>query len=74
MWNEKSACWVMDLSDANGNQILVGVPMVTGADLLGQFEYLGFGGQMVVRTDHNADAVPTFTNLGDAGHVYFVTP
>lgn len=74
VWNDKINCWVMDLSDANGGDILTGVPFVTGADLFEQFEYLGFGGQLVIQTDHNADAVPTFFNLGSTGHAYFVVP
>lgn len=73
-WNPPAACWVADLSDENGNAIISGVALVTGADLLEQFGYLRFGGQLVVQTDHDTDAVPTFTNLGTEGHFYFLSP
>lgn len=74
LWNEKSNCWVLDLLDLNGNEILTGTPLVTGADLFEQFEYLEFGGQLIVQTDHNPDAVPTFFNLGTSGHLFYITP
>lgn len=65
--------WAMDISDATGNPILCGVPLVTGADLLAQYAYLGIGGKLWVRTDGNAGAVPTFANLGTQSHLYFET-
>lgn len=71
-WCDPSQCWVMDLADSNDVPILSGVPLITGADLLAQFAYLGIAGQMVVQTDTNVDAVPTYTNLGGTGHLYFL--
>ena len=71
-WNNINQSWVIDVADSNGNKILSGIPMVTGADLLEQFGYLDFGGELIVQTDNDPDAVPMFTNLGDTGHLYFV--
>jgi hypothetical protein len=66
--------WVLDIADANGNPILCGVPLVTGADLLAQYGYLNLGGQLGVLSDAApTDAVPTFTNLGVMSHVYWIT-
>ena len=65
--------WFLNIADASGNPILNGVPLVTGADLLAQYAYLGFGGSLIVQTSHDTDAVPTFTNLGINSHLYFVT-
>lgn len=73
-WNRYASCWQADIADVNDNPVLDGVMLVTGADLLGQFEYLGFGGLLTASTDHDADAVPTFTNLGSEGHLYFTVP
>lgn len=74
-WSQAALCWVADLLDATGeNAILCGVALVTGADLLAQFAYLALGGELIVQTDHDTDAVPTFANLGSTGHLYFVTP
>ena len=68
----QSPCWILDIADVNDNPLAQGIPMVTGADLLEQFGYLGIGGQLFVQTDNDPDAVPTFTNLGTIGHLYFV--
>lgn len=73
-WNPPAACWVADLADVNGTLIVGGIPLVTGANLLEQFNYLGFKGQFIAQTDHDPDAVPTYADLGSTGHFYFVQP
>ena len=69
--NAPEAGWYMDISDASLNPLVCGVPLVTGADLLAQYGYLGIGGKLFVATDGDAGAVPTFTNLGVDPHLYF---
>ena len=64
--------WVMDINDGAGNPLVCGIPLVTGADLLAQYAYLGLGGHIVVVSDAAPDAVPTFDNLGSGSHVYWV--
>jgi hypothetical protein len=64
--------WFLDIGDANNNPIIRGLPMVTGADLLAQYGYLGFGGSLYVQTVQNPDATPTFTNLGTDCNLYWV--
>jgi len=64
--------WVLDIYDANGRPKLTGVKLVTGANLLEGFEYLGFTGTLAVQTDHDTDALPTFDNLGLTSHLLFV--
>jgi uncharacterized protein DUF6983 len=66
--------WTVDIADSAGNPILQGIPLVTGADLLAQYGYLGFGGALVVQTTSNPDAVPTFENIGSDGNLYWVSP
>jgi hypothetical protein len=63
--------WVLDIATVTGTPILQGVPLVTGSDLLAQYRYLGLGGSLFVSTDADPDAVPTYTNLGTASHLYF---
>ena len=70
-WNNNCQSWVIDIADSNGNPILSGIPLVTGVNLLGQFGYLNFGGQLVAQTENDPSAVPTFTNLGTQGNLYF---
>jgi hypothetical protein len=71
-WNWVSACWVIDIADATGTPMISGIPMVTGANLLEQYAYLGFGGSLVAQTDNAPDVVPTFDDLGSTGHLYWI--
>jgi hypothetical protein len=73
LWCDPAQAWTFDIMDADGNPIAMGLPLVTGVDLLGQLDYLGIGGSLVAQTDHDADAVPTVDNLGLTGRLYFVT-
>ena len=66
--------WVLDIADSANKPILSGIPLVTGADLLEQYGYLNFGGELWVQTDLDPAAVPTFENLGTGSHLYFVVP
>ncbi len=72
-WNAVATCWVMDIADAEEVPLVDGIPIVTGTDLLAPYSYLGIGGGIVALTEGNPDAVPTFTNLGIGGDVFFVT-
>ena len=64
--------WYADISDANGNPILAGVPLVTGADLLAQYGYLGIGGKLQTASSGiNPDATPTYSGLGSISQLYF---
>lgn len=71
--NAPMAGWTLDIADSNNNPILQGVPLVTGANLLAQYAYLGFVGALWVQTQDDPDAVPTFSNLGTDGQLYYVT-
>ena len=73
-WNVPAQCWVVDIMNPDGTLLYCGMPLVTGEDLLKQFEYLGIRGQMVVFTDQTATGglVPDFDDLGSNGHVYFM--
>ena len=72
-WNTIAQTWIMDIGDASNNPLAQGLPLITGSDLLAQLEYLGIGGAMTVQTDNDPTAVPTYSNLGTTGHLYFVT-
>ena len=49
-------------------------PLVPGVDLLAQYRYLGFTGSLVVQTDNDPNADPTYDSLGQTSQLYFVTP
>lgn len=72
-WNYIGENWVLDIYDQNDAPILLGVPLITGADLLAQYGYLNFGGKLIAQTDNDVTRPPTYDNLGDGGSLYFVT-
>lgn len=71
-WNASAQLWVIDIADSNNVVIVAGVHVVTGADLLAQYEYLGFGGKLFAMTDSDPDLPPGFSDLGKNGHLYWV--
>jgi hypothetical protein len=64
--------WILDIGDALGNPMVCGIPLVTGHNLLEQYDSLGFPGELWVMSDGVPDAVPTFANLGSSSHVYYI--
>lgn len=74
-WNDSDdAGWQFDLVDTDTNTpILAGAPLITGANLLANLDYLGIVGALIVETDGDPDAVPTFENLGANSNLYYVT-
>lgn len=71
--NAEDGGWTVDLMDSDGIPIIAGMPLVTGADLLAQYEYLNLGGGLVVNTDGNSLDAPTFANLGRQSKLYYIT-
>lgn len=71
--NANMCGWVLDIADRAGAQLVNGIPLVTGCDLLAQYRHLGFNGQLRAQTDDSPDNVPTFTNLGEQSHLYWIT-
>jgi hypothetical protein len=71
-WNAINVSWMIDIADASGNAIVSGIPMVTGVDLLDQFDYLDFGFQLVAQTDNAPDVVPSYASLGTTSHLYAI--
>ncbi len=72
-WNDIAQCWYLDIEDADQNPVAMGLPFVTGADLLVGLEYLGIDGSLVVYTNGDEAAIPTQTNLGGDSNLYFQT-
>lgn len=72
-WCDPQGAWVVDIERNDGTPVLKGIPLQPGADLLAPYEYLDFGGKIIVRTAGDAEATPSYTNLGVTGLVFFVT-
>jgi hypothetical protein len=71
-WNRAATCWMLNIADALGAPLVMGIPLITGTDLLRQYAYLGISGSLVVQTDYAVDNIPTIDNLGTDSHLYFV--
>jgi hypothetical protein len=79
-WNNISNNWILDIYTSGGDKLITGIPLITGTDLLGQFQYLDIAKQAVILavTDpfgsSHIDDVPSKTNLGIDSHLYYITP
>ncbi len=72
-WCDPASVWVINLSDGNGAPLVNAIPLITGADLLEQFRYLGIGGQLfVIPSQPTDEQAPGFTDLGSAWKLIFV--
>lgn len=72
-WNTIDQLWVLDLYDSNNNLLVGGINMVPGQNLLSPYGYLEIGGQLIIQTDNDPNANPTFDSLGSTTHLYFLT-
>jgi hypothetical protein len=71
LWNFSSESWMISLGDADGVPIISSIPMVLGANLLEQFDYLQIGGSLIAQVDSDTGIPPNFTNLGTEGRLMF---
>jgi len=60
--------WMLDIQEADkAAPIVMGIPLVTGCDLLEQYSYMEFGGMLWL----NSDLPPTPDNLGTEVELMF---
>lgn len=72
-WNSYINNWFIDIIDnTTDTPLILSMPLVTGIDLLEQYTFLGIGGKLIVYTDGDAFATPTYTNLGSDSNLYYV--
>ena len=69
----RSVFWCLDVMDSSVADLIKGIPLITGADLLAQYRYLGLGFSLYVDCDDPANDNPTETDLGIKSHLYAVT-
>ena len=71
-WNAQGRYWFVDFADADTSEwLFMGLPLVAGVDILQQYRHL-VQGQIFIYTDGDANAPPTFENLGKEGNVYYL--
>ncbi|VXD07961.1 phage baseplate plug family protein [Serratia oryzae] len=71
LWRDMAG-WILDVASSTGADIVNGIPLVTGTNLLQPYRHLGLNGALVVASDVDIYAVPTKENLGSGGHLYFI--
>lgn len=72
-WNGEMPAWTIDIIvDATNTPLIVNLPLVSGANLLGQFGHLGIPGKLLVYTDGDEFSPPTLDNLGQAANLYYL--
>ena len=64
VWREaQGGGWFMDLSDTDGTQVLSGLVLRCGHDLLEEHAYLGLG-KLTVFLDGKSDSDPIYDDMG----------
>jgi hypothetical protein len=58
-------CWILDIVG-----LVCGIPLLTGQDLLAQYDYLGLNFIMFCGVDGDQSADPTFETLGITSHLW----
>lgn len=63
------AGWTLDIEEPDkAAPIIMGIPLVTGCDLLEQYAYMEFGGELWVE----GELPPTLENLGSEVELVFI--
>lgn len=72
-WNQECSAWELSIQDANTlTNLISGLPIVTGIDLLYQFSHLGISGSLIAYTEGEELMPPTLDNLGEQGRLYYL--
>ena len=69
----RAVFWCLDIMDSAGADLIKGIPLITGADLLAQYRYLELGFSLYVGCDNQSSENPTEADLGIYSHLYAVT-
>lgn len=74
-FNPRMNRWIMDIYDAQGNPILLGIPLLVSANLTGRFrmEELPPGG-FFCTDDTNQDTQPTRLSFGKDHSLWYYDP
>ena len=64
------AGWILDIGEPDSTPIISGIQLVTGINLLAQYQHL-IVGSLFVLSDVDMWAAPGFPDLGVSSHLYF---
>lgn len=62
--------WVLDIKTSQGEVMLAGVPLVSGIDILQQYQYMGFNGSLFFVCEDMEDELSP-NELGRKNKLYF---
>ena len=66
--------WMMDITDnATQTQLVCGIPLLPGENLLEMYPYLLIQGKMYILTDGDTWKPPAYDELGVRSHLLYVT-
>jgi hypothetical protein len=71
-WNIPGNYWVLNIADQYGDKLICGIPLITGLNLIEQYQYIIQGGLWIISTE-NVYFDPTYTNLGITNNLYYTT-
>lgn len=72
-WSERATCWHLDMSDADGERILMGLRLVTGFPLLYRYRHLAVPpGELFLLDQRDVAGLPTLDGMGDRYRLYYV--
>lgn len=71
IWRESG--WFLDLQNSDGEEIIAGIPLVTGVNLLEQYAYLQPGFGLWVLSDTALNDAPGQYDLGYTAHLCIST-
>jgi hypothetical protein len=73
-WSSGMEVWTFSLQSIETEKILINdMPLITGANLLEQWEYLGIPGILICYTAGDQGEPPTFENLGTDANLFYIT-
>lgn len=71
-WSDQiESGWLLDIAASDGDTLVAGLPLVTGADLLRQYAHLGIGGMLWCFSQ--TELPPALDNLGSDIRLIFET-
>jgi len=69
----RAVFWCLDIMDSTGADLIKGIPLITGADLLAQYKHLDLGFSLYVGCDNPANENPNESDIGINSHLYALT-
>jgi hypothetical protein len=66
--------WNLDIADASDDQLVCGLPLLPGSDIMAQHPEIGFPGPLWMAVDGNQEIVPGFDDFGVRARLYFIVP